>query len=273
MAGLRDRSHQHPDGQHGSDPGFLARFEDGKKLRDLVAEGGAKVRMRVQAEIVAGQKSESVYAALPGRAGADENILVMAHMDGYFEALDNASGLAAVLALAEHFSKVPQEQRKRNMIFIGTAGHHVGSPDDRYLRDRKDLLDKTALMINCEHIAVSQTLNWQTTLRRSTVVWPRRWRVNGSARLTDLTLDAYRTLGGGVIGDMDPSATGEMGASARLAPSIQLIRSPESKHTDADIRAFVPAAGLEAVGRAYAMIIDGANKLERQDLLPEKSSP
>ena len=64
-----------------------------------------------------------------------------------------------------------------------------------------------------------------------------------------------------------------MGASARLAPSIQLIRSPESKHTDAGIRAFVPAAGLEAVGRAYAMIIDGANKLERQDLLPEKSSP
>jgi hypothetical protein len=138
------------------------------------------------------------------------------------------------------------------------------------LRDRKDLLDKTALMINCEHIAVSQTLNWQTTLRRSTVVWPRRWWVNGSPRLTDLTLEAFRTMGVGVIGDMDPSATGEMGAIARLAPSIQLIRSPESKHTDADIRAFVPSVGLEAVGRAYAMIIDGANKLDRKDLLPEK---
>ena len=255
-------------------PAFWLGFEDGKKLRDLVAEGGAKVRMRVQAEMAAGRKSESVYATLPGRAGADENILVMAHMDGYFEAaLDNASGLAAVLALAEHFSKVPQDQRMRNIIFIGTAGHHVGSPNARYLRDRKDLLDKTALMINAEHIAVSQTLNWQTTLRRSTVVWPRRWWVNGSRKLTDLTLDAYRTLGVGVIGDMDPSATGEMGAIARLAPSIQLIRSPESKHTDADIRAFVPAVGLEAVGRAFAMIIDGVNKLDRKDLLPERSSP
>jgi hypothetical protein len=39
-----------------------------------------------------------------------------------------------------------------------------------------------------------------------------------------------------------------MGAIARLAPSVQLIRSPESKHTDADIRAFVPAAGLERWG-------------------------
>lgn len=252
-------------------PAFWLGFEDGKKLRDLVAEGGVKVRMRVQADMVPGQKTASVYGTLPGRLGAVENIIVMAHMDGYFEAaLDNASGLAAVLALAEHFSRIPRDQRRRNLIFIGTAGHHVGSPNARYLRDRKDLLDKTALMINCEHIAVSQTLNWQTTLRRSTVVWPRRWWVNGSSRLTDLTLDAYRTFGVGVIGDMDPSATGEMGAIARLAPSVQLIRSPESKHTDADIRAFVPSSGLEAVGRAYAKIIDETNKLDRKDLLPAK---
>ena len=252
-------------------PAFWLGFEDGKKLRDLVAEGGAKVRLRVQAEMVAGQKSESVYGTLPGRAGADENILVMAHMDGYFEAaMDNASGLSAVLALAEHFSKVPREQRRRNLIFIGTAGHHVGSPNARYLRDRKDLIDKTALMINCEHIAVSQTLNWQTTLRRSTAVSPKRWFVNGSTRLTDLTLEAYKTLGVSVIGDMDPSATGEMSAIARLAPSVQLIRSPEAKHTDADIRAFVPAVGLEAAGRAFAKIIDGVNQLDRKDLLPEK---
>jgi hypothetical protein len=192
-------------------------------------------------------------------------------MDGYFEAaLDNASGLAAVLALAEHYAKVPREQRRRNLIFIGTAGHHVGSPNARYLRDRKDLLDKTALMLNCEHIAVSQTLNWQTTLRRSTEVSPRRWWVNGSASLIEVTLGAYKTFGVGVVGDMDPSASGEMAAIARLAPSVQLIRSPEAKHTDADIRAFVPSAGLEAVGRAYAAIIDGVNKLDRQNLLPAR---
>jgi hypothetical protein len=47
------------------------------------------------------------------------------------------------------------------MIFIGTAGHHVGSPNAIYLRDkRSDLLAKIALMINCEHVSASQTLNW-----------------------------------------------------------------------------------------------------------------
>jgi hypothetical protein len=269
--GYRDGAINLQTASMGPIPALWLGFQDGRKLRDMVAEGGAKVRLRVQADMVPGQKSESVYATLPGRAGADENILVMAHMDGFFEAaMDNASGLAAVLALAEHFSRIPREQRRRNLIFIGTAGHHVGSPNARYLRDRKDILDKTALMINSEHIAASQTLNWQTTLRRSTTVSPRRWWVNGSNRLTDLTLEAYQALGVSVVGDMDPSATGEMGAIARLTPSIQLIHSPEAKHTDADIRAYVPAAGLEAVGRAYARIIDGANELDRKDLLPEK---
>jgi hypothetical protein len=46
------------------------------------------------------------------------------------------------------------------------------------------------------------------------------------------------------------------------------IRSPEAKHTDADIPEFVPAVGLEAVGRAYAKIIDEVNKLDRKALLP-----
>ena len=74
---------------------------------------------------------------------------------------------------------------------------------------------------------------------------------------------------------MDPTATGEMGAIFRLTPSLQLIRSPENKHTDADIPEYVPAAGLEAVGRAYAKIIDEANKLDIKALgggTPTKTS-
>ena len=247
-------------------PGFFLGFEDGKKLRDLIGTGPAKVKMRLQAETRQNLKSISIYGTLPGTT--DENILVMAHMDGWFDAaLDNASGLSTMLTLAEHFAQVPKEKRRRNMIFIGTAGHHVGSPNAIYLRDkRSDLLAKTALMINCEHVAATQTLNWDTRLRRSTAVWPRRWNVNGSAKLTEVVLASYKTFGVGVVGDMDPTATGEMGAIFRLTPSLQLIRSPENKHTDADIPENVPAVGLEAVGRAYAKIVDEVNKLDMQTL-------
>jgi hypothetical protein len=55
---------------------------------------------------------------------------------------------------------------------------------------------------------------------------------------------------------------------AKDVPSIQIIRSPVTKHTDDDKPEWVPAAGLEAVARAYARIIDDVNKLDRKDLLP-----
>ena len=71
-----------------------------------------------------------------------------------------------------------------------------------------------------------------------------------------------------IVGDMDPTATGEMGAIDELAPSIQLIRSPEIKHTNMDIPELVPSSGLEAVARAFAKVIDEVNKLDLKDLQP-----
>ena len=191
-------------------------------------------------------------------------------MDSWFEgALDNASGISVMLTLAEHFSRIPQSGRRRNIIFVGTAGHHVGSPNSIYLRDeRSDLLAKTALMINCEHVAAAQTLNWSTKLREATSVAPRRWWVNGSPRLFDVVLKAYHTFGVSIVGDMDPSASGEMGAIDTAAPSLQIIHSPEIKHTDHDIPEIVPAVGLESVGRAFAKIIDEVNRIDLSSLQP-----
>ena len=47
---------------------------------------------------------------------------------------------------------------------------------------------------------------------------------------------------------MDPDSSGEMGIVARDAPSIQVIRSPVTKHTDSDMLGTVPALGLEQTG-------------------------
>jgi len=249
-------------------PGFWLGFEDGKLLRDQLAAGPTRVSLRLTRDMRSGLKTQSIYGTLPGTT--DENIIVLAHMDAWFDgALDNASGISVMLALAEHFATVPRAERRRNLIFVGTAGHHVGSPNSTYLRDeRRDLLAKTALLVNCEHIAAAQTLNWSTKLRPSTGVAPRRWWVNGSSRLLESVVSAYRTFGVNVVGDMDPGASGEMGQIARLAPSIQIIHSPETKHTDHDIPELVPAVGIEAVARAFARVIDDANGLDLAALAP-----
>lgn len=67
---------------------------------------------------------------------------------------------------------------------------------------------------------------------------------------------------------MEPNASGDMGAVSRDLPSVQLIVSPVYYHSDQDRPDIVPEAGLEAVVRAYAKIIDEVNRLERADLRP-----
>jgi hypothetical protein len=74
-----------------------------------------------------------------------------------------------------------------------------------------------------------------------------------------------------ITADMDPGASGEMGSIARDAPSMQVITSPEVKHTEQDTEEWVPAIGLEQIARAYARIIDEVNKLDRRDVLPARA--
>jgi hypothetical protein len=87
---------------------------------------------------------------------------------------------------------------------------------------------------------------------QANIVAPRWWWINGSERLFDTVLKSYATFGVGLIADMDPNASGDMGVVAKDVPSIQIIRSPVTKHTDDDKPEWVPAAGLEAVaGRRH----------------------
>jgi len=251
-------------------PGFWMGWEDGKTLRDLIGTGQpVKITMQLKTEMRQGLKASAAFGTLPGMT--DENIIVLAHMDAYFEgALDNASGLATMATLADYFSRIPKAQRRRNLIFIATAGHHSGSPTTTYFHNHRDaVLAKTVLMINCEHTSYSDFLLWHTVFRQDNIVQGRRWWVYGSHNLMDIAQSAWHTFGVGLVADMDPNASGDMGPMERDAPSIQIIRSPEQKHTDGDTLDIVPAVGLEAAARAYAKIIDEVNNLGRDQLVAD----
>src|SRR5204863_2611995 len=154
-----------------------------------------------------------------------------------------------------------------------TAGHHAGSPGTRWMHDnRATVFAKTAMAINLERMAVADTHNWGTTLRKSNNVSGRRWWVNGSDKLVNIVGSALFTFGVPLIVDMDNGASGDMGSMARDLPTMQTIESPEVKHADADTIEWVPAVGIEAIGRAYAKIIDQVNTLNRVDLQPKAAS-
>jgi hypothetical protein len=257
----------------GGRPGFNVGYEDGKVLREMLGKGQTvKVNLKMDSEMRPGLKTASVLGTLPG--STNEEIIVMAHIDGFFEAaLDNASGVAVMMGLVEHFAKVPQAQRRRNIRFMGSAGHH-GGPGAGWLHDSRETeLVNTALMFNLEHVAAVRTKYWGPKLRMSTAVSPMRWWVWGSTNLMDITTSSLSRFNVGITADMDDNASGEMGAVSRDAPSIQVITSPEVKHTEQDREEWVPAVGLEQIARAYARIIDEVNKLDRKDIQSSAPKP
>jgi Zn-dependent M28 family amino/carboxypeptidase len=195
----------------------------------------------------------------------------MAHHDSFFEgALDNASGMAVMMGLAEYFAKIPKTQRRRTLKFVTTAGHHAGSFGTLWMHDsRATFLAKTALMINCEHVSVVQAYfdRIKPELRKSTNIDARRWFVNGSDKMAEIVINTYKTFGVTIYDVMDPFTTGDMSHCDHDAPAIQLIESAVFYHTNHDTPEIVPEPGLEAVARSYAKIIDQINKLDRKELL------
>ena len=99
-------------------------------------------------------------------------------------------------------------------------------------------------------------------------VSPMRWWLYSSPAALDIVLDSFNRFNVGVTADLEPGASGEMGRMARDVPSMQVITSPEIKHTEQDTPEWIPAVGLEQIARAYAKIIDGLNELGRSQIAP-----
>jgi hypothetical protein len=256
-------------------PTFQPGTEDALTLRDLIANAPPghppRVQIRLDAEWVSGQKSFLVWGTLPG--ATDETIYVIAHRDGWFDAAgDNASGVATMLGLAEYFAKVPQRQRRRTMIFIGTDGHHQVRPGwfgaSWLVANRDRFFVKTALMINAEH--PSEVLTHQMTAGSTDALVPLEWYAGGSSRpqLEKMAVDVFREFGVPIwaqpskappAGDLAPFAWFLPGAVAQSNDFMYM-------HTTGDTPDNVAWSGLEAITRAYAKLVDEVNQLPLSDL-------
>ena len=66
------------------------------------------------------------------------------------------SGISVMLTLAEYFAQRPAAERRRDLVFIGAAGRHVGSPGSRWLHENREAaLANAVLMINRSSTASS----------------------------------------------------------------------------------------------------------------------
>jgi hypothetical protein len=251
-------------------PIFMLGNQDGTAIRQMIeGDQSPKLHFRLAVELRTGQKTASVFGVLPG--ATDENVAVMAHTDAFFEgAMDNASGIATMIALAEHYAKVPKGQRRRTMTFFTTSAHHSPSGENAGARwvhnNMKQMFAKTALLVNCEHTAQVATFLVGETLYGSNQVGARRWFIGGSERLKTIVMKDFKDYGMALFSRPETRPGGELGVFYQDAPSFHII-DQVVYHTDLDTPNVVPAAGLEQSAHVFAKIIDDVNKVDMSALL------
>jgi hypothetical protein len=259
-------------------PVFTIGLDDGEAVESLnatvaSARGAAlKTRLRWNVETVSGLKAANVIGVLPGRT--DENIVVLAHTDGFFEgANDDAAGTALLVGLAEHFAKRPRDQRRRTMYFVASPDHHGGDLGGRWLHDNmQEVFGKTAVIANAEHVAVMDAVwdrPWGSTRRpeliRTNQLAPSWWGVHGSDRLARIVADGFAMFG--VPTHVEPGgSSGELRAVQWDAPSFYLHNKGVYYHASTDTVDIVPAEGLRTATQAFAKIFDEVNRFDLRDL-------
>jgi hypothetical protein len=274
-------------------PTFTLGGDDGDFLEEVIAGAGKDNPPRVRMELKLSTQREwlvkNVYGLIPGRS--DEYVIAIAHLDAFFDgANDNASGLAALLAWARHFGQ-REEQPGRNILLVATAGHHSGSPGtERLIGEHRGWLDKTVLLLNCEHLAsraMARYSNFRATIGRRGE--PRAARSRAAEGLMPVNTENPRTVS---VSTWSPYLVGLMrsavnryglvvsmltdnrmlgdsypfGIRARQVPVINFIEGNYWYHTSADTVEALSPQGMERTVRAFAHIIDRVAEASAEDL-------
>ncbi len=262
-------------------PCFLLGGEDGRFLQSVIAAAAPKpvtVRLMMKSELRKPWEGDNVVAELPGQS--DETVLVIAHLDGYFQgANDNAGGLAAMLALAQYFAGPQGPRLNRRHLFIGPSGHHEFSDGvRRFIERHPEVLAKTQLVFNIEHPA-STFSYYRGPLRLPVGTVPGQLTVttgqgsrsvtvsNGNPRLVSIYRDAIDRYGLIVDATFDRRPTGDAFDLFRAGlPVVQIIDANFWFHSTEDRIETIAPSGLERATRLYADVLVAIDRASSAEL-------
>ncbi len=256
--------------------------DDGKFVIAAMESAGVnqaiRARLTLRTEIRPAWEGKNVLGTVRGET--DEWMVIVSHLDGYFDsANDNGAGLASLLALARHYGE-KSNKPKRNMLFVGTSGHHEYSDGaDALIRDYKELLSKSVAVMNIEHPASIMsyyrgplkfkrfTLPGQ--LMTTTTHGTRSLNVsNGNEQLITFyrnAIDRYGLVVNAMLERSPP--TGDAIAFFRAGNNVmQILDSNIWYHSDGDLIDTIPAIGLARATRVYAEVLDQIDKRDSDEL-------
>lgn len=245
-----------------------------KAIEQAPREKPARVRLTVRGKIEEDLKTWNTYGLLRAPKSS-EYVVLIAHTDAWFEgATDNATGLAALAALADHFAARPSNTLKRNLLFVATAGHHNGPAAGTFhmVEHNQDILSDTVLLINVEHMAsvappisgaalgkpFRQTPHLLFDPRNLAFIrkaFRRAAREQGSP-MHPRVLSRY-------VGDMGPFQF----VKPRPLPSVSYMQPAYWYHTDEDTIDKISPRGLANATRTLAAVVDMINHASTDEIL------
>ncbi len=248
-------------------------FQDGLYLRKLIEHSDPKeppmINLTVTGTRTSDGTSQNLMAELP--AMTDETIIVTAHIDGFFHAsLDNGCGVAALMELAKHYSRVPKEQRRRNLVFLVTGHHETTglSGSSHFAKNHADILEKTVLILQLEHMVsamVTKELNLLTTTNIET---PRKLFIsNQSQALTehfkDAAIEYGITMDKSVMAAYAADVEGFYGTGV---PAAGWLEAGYFYHSEDETPDMISTIAFENIIKANAFVIDRVNTQTRKQL-------
>jgi hypothetical protein len=260
-------------------PCFNLGGQDGRFLEDLMdaaALAGTLDRLRVRLDLTteerSGMRAANVVGIIPGRL--EENIIVNAHADGWFDgANDNADGLAVMIALATHFA-TPEHRPERTLVFVASAGHHTpGLNGPRQLVAlNPEIVARNVLTINLEHVAARQ-------LHPARSVTPGGFRdliadsgegylMNGVTNRSSF-LEAIIREGGDRYGVNFVSAATDYAAGDNPpvdGPLFQVIQATPLYHGSGETLETISTPGLERIARFFTYFIKEVDRAPVEQL-------
>lgn len=261
-------------------PCFILGGDDGRFLEEVLAasRSAATPRMRISmhAEIRESWRGDNAVGILPGVT--DESVIVLAHLDGYFEsANDNAGGLASMLALARYFAEA--QKLRRTLVFVATSAHHEFSDGARaFIAANPGILEKTALVFNIEHPSSIKSY-YRGPLQLSRGTLPGQLMVttsqgertvtisNGNRQLMAIYKEGIDRYGLVVGARMERRPNGDAFDFFRAGKIVvQILDANFWFHSSGDRLDTIHENGLERATRLYAYLLDNIDKLSLDEL-------
>lgn len=262
VVGVPGNGQYQPEGGNPRVPHFTLSMDEGFALRDEL-ETGRKVNVSFGLTVPELTNIQTTYsiATLPGTT--DEEIVVLAHTDGYFQAaMDNAAGVASAIEIARFYAAKPQSERRRTIKFITFTDHHHGE----VARGRKDVgidatynWSKVAVKLTMEHPSQTLLYMYNDSLTPTNGIGAFRWNALGSPQFEQMVFDTFKEYGVQLYAMEDGPKNGN------YAPSFHII-DHVIYHTSLDVPELVPATGLERSTRAFVSILDRANEMSMSQL-------